>query len=185
LTSLVLQQNGYQVALTDVLDYRDELARDLPFVQMGDPVSLPYPAESCDTTLVFAVLHHVQPEHVRSLLTNLRRVSRRVIVEEDCYGVPADLAGLADVLREDPQLRDFMALALEDQLRYLMFVDYFANAITQSLPQMDMPFDFRTVREWHALFTAQGFKIHQTLVKGFQKQHFNRSCHVWFVLDVA
>jgi hypothetical protein len=76
-----------------------------------------------------------------------------------------------------------MTLAPQDQLRFLMFIDYFANAITQGLPQMSMPFDFRAVEEWWAIFEAQGFRVQETLVMGFQKGNFNRSCHVWFVLD--
>lgn len=185
LTSAILAQHGYRVSMTDVLDYRDEGAKALPFVQMDDSTTLPYPAGSFDTAIVFAVLHHIEPENVRPLLTDLRRVSRRLIVEEDCYGVPDDLQGLAEALRDDAQLREFVALSLQDQLRFLMFLDYFANAITQGLPEMDIPFEFRTVREWQALFADLGFEVHETLVKGFQKQYFNRSCHVWFVLDAA
>jgi hypothetical protein len=48
---------------------------------------------------------------------------------------------------------------------------------------MNMPFEFKTVKEWHERFTAQGFSVHKTLLLGFQPGHFNRSCHVWFILD--
>jgi hypothetical protein len=132
-----------------------------------------------------AVLHHVAPAHLCPLLAELRRVARRVIVEEDCYAVPDDLDDLAEALARDAHLREFVALPVEDQLRSLMFVDYFANAITQGLGQMDMPFEFKTVREWQSLFAAQGFRVQKTLILGFQKGNFNRSCHVWFVLDAA
>ncbi len=183
--SLIMAQHGYQVALTDVLDYRDETAPALTFRPMTDPVMVPYPDEVFDTTLVLAVLHHVERGNLEPLLTELRRRSRRVIVEEDSYHVPQGLAGLPEALIRDAYLREFVELAPQDQLRFLMFIDYFANAITQGLPQMNMPFDFRTVEEWWAIFEAQGFCVQETLVMGFQKGNFNRSCHVWFVLDAV
>jgi SAM-dependent methyltransferase len=185
LLSLALHQDGYRVYLADVLDYRDAAAQGLPFARMADPATLPYPDHGVDTAVAMAVLHHVEPGNLGPLLAELRRVSRRVLIEEDCYGVPADLEGLPDVLNGDAYLQEFMALALEDQLRCLMFVDYFGNAITQGLGHMDIPFSFRTVGEWQALFAAAGFRVHRTLVLGFQKGNFTRSCHVWFVLDAV
>jgi hypothetical protein len=46
-----------------------------------------------------------------------------------------------------------------------------------------MPFNFRTVGEWHELFANRGFDVQGTRVMGFQKGFFNRSCHVWFLLE--
>jgi SAM-dependent methyltransferase len=183
LTGLILQQNGCQVSMTDVLDYRDEAACSMPFQAMVDPEVIPFPADSFDTAIVFTVLHHVDEEHLVPLLDELRRTSRRVIIEEDSYDIPEDLVDPSDEGEEAAQLRAFMALPVEDQVGYLMFVDYFANAITQGLPQMHMPFHFKTPREWQALFSERGFHVERTLVKGFQKDYFNRSCHLWYILD--
>jgi SAM-dependent methyltransferase len=181
--ALLLHQHGYQVGLTDVLDYRAPEARDLPFARTDNPRVIPYPDASFDSAIVMAVLHHVEAADLPPLLAGLRRVTRRVIVEEDCYNIPSDLPGLAETLRGDPLLREYGALSAGDQQRFLMFIDYFANAITQGLPQMDMPFNFRSVRGWQALFEAQGFAVQAIRVPGFQKGFFNRSCHVWFILD--
>lgn len=184
LTSLALEQAGFRPFLTDVLDYRDPAARGLPFRPMGGAGQAnPYPELRFDSGIVLAVLHHVQEPDLRPLLEDLRRSVNRLIVEEDSYLVSPDLPGLEDILRQDPQLRDFLALAPEDQLRYLMFIDYFANAIAQGIPEMDMPFNFRSVREWEQLFVEQGFNVHHIQVMGFQRGFFNRSCHVWFILD--
>jgi len=185
LTSAIVRQHGYQPYLTDVLDYRDPQARNLPFAPMTSPHRLPYPGQHFDTGLVFAVLHHVAAADLLPLLGELRRACGRVIVEEDTYQLPPADSEAAAALRRDTMLREFAALSLDDQLRYLMFIDYFANAITQGLPQMEMPFNFKPVSEWQALFAAQGWVVRQTLVKGFQPHYFNRSCHVWFVLDAA
>jgi hypothetical protein len=129
------------------------------------------------------VLHHVAAADLLLLLGGLRRACGRVIVEEDTYQLPTGGAETAAALQRDVMLREFAGLSLDDQVRYLMFIDYFANAITQGLPQMDMPFNFKPVAQWQALFEAQGWHVSQTLVKGFQPHYFNRSCHVWFVLD--
>ena len=185
LTSAIVRQHGYQPYLTDVLDYRDPQAQPLPFAPMTNPHRIPYPGQHFDTGLVFAVLHHVAAADLLPLLGELRRACARVIVEEDTYELPLAEANTATALQRDAMLREFAALPLEDQLRYLMFVDFFANAITQGLPQMDMPFNFKTVSEWRTLFTDQGWQVRHTLIKGFQPRYFNRSCHVWFILDAA
>jgi SAM-dependent methyltransferase len=178
-----LHDDGYEVFLTDVLDYRHETARPLPFRPMTDPAAIPYSESAFDNAIAMAVLHHVEAADLLPLLAGLRRTCRRVIVEEDSYGVPADLNGLPEIVQRDEQLREFVALPAENQLRVLMFIDYFANAIAQGLVQMDMPFNFKTVREWQGVFAAQGFTVRKTLLMGFQPGQFNRSCHVWFVLD--
>lgn len=181
LTSLILSQHAYRPILADVLDYRAEAARRLPFAPMPEPQAIPYPDGSADTAILLAVLHHVAASDLTPLLAELRRVSRRVIVEEDCYAPPGDLPRFG--AQSQALLDLFMALPVEDQLRYLMFVDYFANAITQGLSQMPMPFNFKTVGEWQELFAGQGFVVRNTLMMGFQTGFFNRSCHVWFILD--
>lgn len=187
--SAALHHQGYQVLLTDVLDYRAPAAKDLPFAPMPAPARIPYPDGSADTAIVLAVLHHIAGEDLTPLLAELRRVSRRVIVEEDTYELRDGLLAGGPLAHARPdalstaQLRGFIALSEEDQLRYLMFVDYFANAITQSIAEMNMPFNFRPVAEWQSLFTAQGFRLAGTVLMGFQSGYFNRSCHVWFILD--
>jgi hypothetical protein len=57
-----------------------------------------------------------------------------LIIEEDTYLVPGNVTPpIEQVLQKDHYLRAFTALPAEDQLRYLMFVDTFANAITQGI----------------------------------------------------
>ncbi len=182
LTSLALQQLGYEPFLTDILDYRDERACVLPFHPMAGPAAIPYPDHSADSAIVLAVLHHVRPADLGPLLADLRRVSRRAIIEEDSYELPPELPGVAEALERDEWLRAFVALAPQDQLRVLMFVDYFANAIAQGIPPMATP-SFRTVKEWWQSFEEQGWTVVQTKVLGFQVRNFNRSCHVWFVIE--
>lgn len=201
LTSLALESAGYRPFLTDVLDYRDAAARRLPFQAMDDPAVLPYPGGAVaaggataaggakaaggrfDNALVMAVLHHVESAALDPLLDGLRSRTRRAIVEEDTYALPPGLESLQTVLPGDDLLRRFLQLSQEDQLRYLMFIDYFANAITQGITEMELPFNFKPLSEWLEVFQAHGFRTHAVQVMGFQPGFFNRSCHVWFILD--
>ena len=82
LLSTLLQDNGFRVAMCDVLDYRDEFAAGLPFRQMVDPRSIQYVDKSFDTALVMAVLHHIEAQDLLPLLAELRRVTSRLIIEE-------------------------------------------------------------------------------------------------------
>ena len=183
LTSLALASQGFDVYLTDILDYRDERAKGLQFKANVNPGKIPFRGQRFDVAILFAVLHHVETQQLISLLTDLRTHSKRIIIEEDCYDLPKNLPGLTQARAEDEHLNTFMQLAIEDQFRYLMFVDYFANILAQGILDMHIPFNFRTVHAWHDLFHSLGFQVRDTLVLGFQKGFFNRSCHVWFVLE--
>lgn len=131
------------------------------------------------TALVLAVLNPVTTEDLIPLLAELRRVSRRVILEEGSYLVPSDIQAYGE--QSQAQWQELAALPAEDQLRSLMFVDYFSSAIPQRLPEMPMPFYFQTVDEWQAIFVSQGFSLERTLRLGLQSGYFNRSCQIWFV----
>ncbi len=170
LTAWHLAQAGYEVGLTDILDYRAAEARGLPFVLIGDARSLSYSNGIFDTGILLSVLHHVVAEDLVPLLRELQRVCRhRLVIEEDTFALPSDLEGLADVLSQDPQLRNFMFLSEEDQLRYTMFLDYFGNVVTQGLFEMEIPFEFKPFSEWKTFFSEQGFRIANVIVRGFQK----------------
>jgi SAM-dependent methyltransferase len=181
LLSELLSREGFSPSLTDVLDYRNPRARALPFAPMDGPSGLPFEGERFDTGLVFAVLHHVEAEHLDDLLDGLRTRCAEVIIEEDTFGIPPNEQRPPD----DAHLAAFEALDVADQVRVLMFIDYFANAITQGIPEMNMPFCFKSVNAWEALFTKHGMMVLDRRVQGFQKQQWNRSCHVWWRLKAT
>jgi SAM-dependent methyltransferase len=183
LTSLALRDYGCSPYLTDVLDYRHELAHSLPFERMTDPGIIPFGRRRFDTGLVFAVLHHVELPALEPLLAQLHSRCAWLVVEEDTYNLPNGLPTLVEALERDVFLREFCALPVEDQRRVLTLVDYFANAITQGLVEMDFPFNFRPVDGWLSVFEKAGFAVRGVRVMGFQPGFFNRSCHVWFWLE--
>lgn len=180
-----LARGGYQVFTTDVLDYRYAEARHLPFVQMTTPTEVAYPDDSADTALIQAVLHHIDSADLAPVLERLSRIARQLVIKEDAYGLPPDLPGLAETLAAQPLLQAFVALPLATQAEALALIDYYANAVAQGLPEMNMPFEFKTVPEWQRRLEASGLRVARTVVAGFERGRLHKSCHVWFVAERA
>jgi SAM-dependent methyltransferase len=175
-----LARAGYELFTTDVLDYRYAEARHLPFVRMAAPTELPYPAGSMDSALVQAVLHHIDPHDLALVIQHLALIATQVLIKEDTYGLPRDLPGVAEALAAQPLLRAFDALSLEAQVRALVLIDYFANVVAQGLPEMNMPFAFKSVTGWQTVLGANGLRVSRTRVVGFEPGRMHQSCHVWF-----
>ncbi len=181
--SVRLVRGGYQVSTTDVLDYRYEEARSLPFLQMSSPTDIPYPDSSIDTALVQAVLHHIDLGDLPTILQRLSRVARRILIKEDTYDLPSHLPDLSEVLSRQPLLQAFCALPGEKQIQALVLIDFWANAIAQGLVEMNLPFCFRSVSSWQQILPANGLRVIQTVLVGFEPGRMHQSCHVWFVCE--
>lgn len=183
-----LAKGGYQVFTADVLDYRYEEAKQLPFVQMSSPTDIPYADDSVDVALIQAVLHHIDPDDLPRVLRGLGKIARYLLIKEDTYGVPNHmdgLEGLNDALNAQPLLRAFINMPLAMQHQVLVLIDFFSNAIAQGLPEMNMPFEFKTVTEWLEVLPANGFKVDRTVLAGFEPGRMHMSCHLWLLCERA
>lgn len=178
-----LAKGGYRVLTTDVLDYRYEEARQLPFVQMSSATGIGYPDDSVDVALVLAVLHHINADDLPHVIQRLRKVARHALIKEDTYGWPEQAEGLADSVRTQPLLRAFLEMTLENQQQVLVLIDFFANAIAQGVPEMNMPFAFKTVPEWEQVLLENGFRVTRRILAGFEPGRMHKSCHVWLVCE--
>jgi SAM-dependent methyltransferase len=178
-----LAKGGYKVFTTDVMDYRYEEARRLPFVQMASATDIPYPDDSMDVAIVQAVLHHIDPWNLPIVIHRLHAISRHVLIKEDTYGLPNHLEGLAETQEKQPLLRTFVNMPLDAQQQALALIDFFANAIAQGLPEMNMPFEFKTVTEWEEVLRREGFKLNRTVLAGFEPGRMHKSCHVWLLCE--
>lgn len=176
-----LARGGYQVSTTDVMDYRFAEARHLPFQQMASPTDIRYPENSFDSALVQAVLHHIAPKDLPTVIQRLSKAAAVLVVKEDSYGLPADFPGLAETAAAQPLLKRFLAFSTGDQFLALALIDYYANAIAQGVPEMNMPFAFKTVPQWWQTFQENGLRVERTLVAGFEPGRMHKTCHVWFV----
>jgi SAM-dependent methyltransferase len=178
-----LARGGYKVFTTDVLDYRYPEARHLPFVQMKSPTDISYPDDSVDVALVLAVLHHINPDDLPRVIQRLRKIARHLLIKEDTYGLPENIEGLKERLAAQPLLRSFVAMTLAVQQQVLALIDFFANAIAQGLPQMNMPFEFKTPPQWQRALLENGFKVNRCLTVGFEPGRMHKSCHVWLLCE--
>jgi SAM-dependent methyltransferase len=178
-----LAKGGYRVLTTDVLDYRYEEARQLPFVRMSSATDIGYPDDSCDVALVLAVLHHINPDDLPRVIQRLTRIARYALIKEDTYGWPEHAEGLADSLRTQALLRGFLGMTLEKQQQVLALIDFFANAVAQGIPEMNMPFAFKTVREWETVLLQNGFRVTRSIMAGFEPGRMHKSCHAWLVCE--
>ena len=178
-----LSRNGYEVFTTDVLDYRYEEARHLPFVQMTSPTDLAYPDNSIDIALVQAVLHHIDPLDLPGALARLARISRHLLIKEDTYDLPSELPGLEDALVSQHLLRDFVRLSPGTQFEALILIDYYANAVAQGIPEMNMPFAFKTPAEWQRVLMTSGWNVIRTVLAGFEPGRMHKSCHIWLLCE--
>jgi SAM-dependent methyltransferase len=178
-----LARGGYSVFTTDVLDYRYPEARHLPFVQMAAPTDIAYPDDSVDVALVLAVLHHINPDDLPRVIQRLGKVAAHALIKEDTYGLPDHGEGLADGLRTQPLLGMFTGMTPEAQVQVLVLIDFFANAIAQGIPEMNMPFEFKTVTGWEQVLLQNGFKVNRSVVAGFEPGLMHKSCHVWLVCE--
>jgi SAM-dependent methyltransferase len=178
-----LAKGGYKVFTTDVLDYRYAEARHLPFVQMASATDISYPDDSVDVALVLAVLHHINPDDLPRVIQRLRKIARYTLIKEDTYGLPDQVEGLAESLTTQPLLRNFVSMTIEVQQQVLALIDFFANAIAQGLPEMNMPFEFKTITEWEQVLLQNGFRVNKSLVAGFELGRMHKSCHVWLVCE--
>jgi len=178
-----LAKGGYKVLTTDVLDYRYAEARHLPFVQMASATDIAYPDDSVDVAVVLAVLHHINPDDLPRVIQRLRKIARYALIKEDTYGLPEQLEGLTESLAAQPLLRSFVAMPLGVQQQVLALIDFFANAIAQGLPEMNMPFEFKTVTEWEQVLLQNRFRMNKSLLAGFEPGLMHKSCHVWLVCE--
>src|SRR5882724_7574337 len=178
-----LAKGEYKVFTTDVLDYRYQEARHLPFVRMTSATDISYPDDSVDVALVQAVLHHIDPDDLPGVIRRLSKIAPYALIKEDTYGLPDQIEGLAESLRTQPLRRSFVGMTPEGQQQVLVLIDFFANAIAQGIPEMNMPFEFKTVTEWKQILLGNGFKANQTLVAGFERGRMHKSCHVWLACE--
>jgi len=90
---------------------------------------------------------------------------------------------LAETLKTQPLLRTFLSMPLEVQHQVLVLIDFFSNAIAQGIPEMNMPFEFKTVTEWQQVLVRNGFRVNKTVLAGFEPGRMHKSCHVWLVCE--
>jgi SAM-dependent methyltransferase len=176
-----LERAGFKVFTTDVLDYRYQEAKHLPFLRMDSAQDLSSLCNSVDTALLQAVLHHIDPDELPIVIQRLGRIANHLLIKEDTYDLPPDFDGAERLLSAQPSLRAFIGMPLEAQYQVLVLIDFFANAIAQGITEMNMPFEFKSITEWRQILANNGFRVEKTCVVGFEPGRMHKSCHVWLL----
>lgn len=171
-----------EVSMCDVLDWRSDTTKELPFYLLEDN-NIPAKNNEFDTVVLMYVLHHIDPVNLPKVLSEVRRVTKKnIIVVEDTFGVSR--AHLKNHCRIS---NSFVSLPTDDQLSMIAFRDYLRNIVMYGVKEMNMPFEFKTVDEWEICFAKNGLVIDDTNIVGFNSAYnwSNNSFNVVFNLTKA
>ncbi len=177
-----LARRGYQVQLTDVLDYRKPEALHLPFTTMPNAETIPGD-ESVSNLSFIQVLHHAPADAHVGLLKQAANRAERVLILEDVYGDDLNEVDPSPSVEDLESTRSFLALPQVSQRAVLLAYDYLVNGAVKGLPHMAMPFTFRTVADWKTQFDQAGLHLKETVRLGFWKALGHPIMNVGFVLE--
>jgi hypothetical protein len=182
--SVELQKNNINVHSTDVLDCRDQMAVHIPFVKMEKPDSIPFESTKFGTVIVKTVFHHIDNEDLLPVLSKLRKISKRIIIKEDIYGVTEGDFLEGNILENDSLLKEYIKLGTVSQYHTLVIVDFFGNVLAHGIENMGLPFNFKTITEWKSLLHAAGFKVKQIKWYGFDYQtKLHQNLQAWIICE--
>jgi 2-polyprenyl-3-methyl-5-hydroxy-6-metoxy-1,4-benzoquinol methylase len=175
-----LKHHGYDVTAMDVLDYRSGSARDIKFIRMNTATELSVDGQF-DTAFLKTVLHHIRYDDIPILLANIRKSAKRLIIEEDVFGLTNRDTSSVIYLQHD--LDFFCTLSQSDQRDVLILMDFFGNIIVYSIDEMALPFQFKTLREWEELLPELGWNVTKKIIVGFDTTRIHRPCQAWLICD--
>lgn len=118
--ALQLERNGYKVFGTDVIDYRFDGTRHIPFIKMTSPTEIPAEENSVDTVVAQTVLHHIDGENIPTILKSLRKIASRLLLKEDTFDLPLALEVQKNKPGQ-PMLTSFSGLSPKSQFQSLAF----------------------------------------------------------------
>ncbi|MFC2113093.1 methyltransferase domain-containing protein [Bacteroidota bacterium] len=180
----------------DVIDWRTEDVKDSINFQLLDlSQSVTRSQKKYDTLTCIAVLHHVgnTAESISVFLQNVKRIisdNGRLIIEEDVILPISEIQSdnyykeqVEERMQDQPLFSEFIKLDKAEQKDAFILIDVLANSLTGGISDMAFPFGFKTINEWNELFIENGFEIEDVRIKGFHMGLFNRSSHVYFILN--
>ncbi len=179
-----LKRHGFDVTMTDVLDYRDNLVKDIPFKLMESPCRIPFSKKKFDTTIIKTVFHHINDENLHKILFSLRTISDRLIIKEDIFGVSKKTFEKNKIIQTDHDLQTYVDLGSDRQYRVLVLVDFFGNVIAHGLNEMVLPYNFKTIDVWKKLLYEYGFETKEVIWYGFDKnEKLHQNFQAWLICD--
>ena len=169
---------------TDVINYTEKTNGD-PRVEFRlqrpeDGYQIPVETGSVDIVLLNWVLHHVSPENITGLLSEIKRILKKdgkVIILEDSYSERQ-----APFYESGRLFRKFHSLSAAGKRNYMTFIDWWATRVMRDLPEMNRPFNFHSGEEWVSIFEETGFRNTRLSYLGYppDKIHKNPQCFLVF-----
>jgi SAM-dependent methyltransferase len=179
----LLTWSGYEVIGTDIEDYRAANLLEIPFIKMTSPKTIPLPSRSIDTALVITVLHHIDKKLLSSILKELARISKRVIIVEDITLEGVNQKTVPSELLGQHQYQLFKSLSTTSQSNANILTDFFGNVVSQGITNMNLPFQFRTIPEWKLVLEDNNFHVKETNLLGFSNKYIHGFFKALFVCE--
>lgn len=181
--SFELLKNNHTVYLSDVVDHRIKEVRNVPFYLMKNPTDIQEQDTPFDIGIVKTVLHHIDSKYLKVVLSKLRATHKRLIIEEDIFGVPSFLQYCSKDIFQQKGMREYAALTIDEQYQYNVLTDFFSNAVIYDRLDINFPFRFHTVEQWMSLLKETGFTDITCKVTGFNEWKLTQNCQAWFICD--
>ncbi|MBW3004035.1 methyltransferase domain-containing protein [Candidatus Woesearchaeota archaeon] len=168
----MLADDNLDVTAIDVYEHPNVLTTGLDFHEFEQGEDIPLDSHY-DTTLLLTVLHHSSdPLHT---LREARRLTKdRLIIIESVYGITNDSY--------------YGSLTPEEQRMVNVFFDHFYNWIIHYSKDPDkkvnIPFNFRTPKQWHKIFEHCGFNVVEERDLGIDQPSVPEH-HRFYALDIS
>jgi SAM-dependent methyltransferase len=151
-----ISELGYAVWLRDIMDYRSEAARKLPWRLLSDGVEEALPGKGVDSLLLLTVLHHCEnPEFTLRCVRSLR--PKRIITIESVYDIIPDevFPGSYQETCCTVDALEWLHLPSDEQFRYACFWDWFYNKVVNS--GVVVPYNYSRPDAWQNLLREIGY----------------------------
>lgn len=183
--ALELKKHGYKIQAVDILDYRFPETKDVPFMKLQSPAILNSIDKSIDTIVVKAVLHHINSNYLIPVLKELRRVGKRLIIEESVFGIKKEEKDVKELIKKQPLFEQFLSLSLGEQYSALIIIDFFANVLALGNTEINLPFEQKTLSEWKKILADLNFKLINTVILGVGIERVTPDSRVIFICDTV
>ena len=173
-----LFNNGFNSISADVIDYREIDDINIPFIKVNGTNDISSKIPSHDTSLLITVLHHISEEHVINSLKKLSKISKRLIIIEDVW----DSSYISEQ-KKTKNIEEFLKLSETAKEDSIKLMDFYGNVVTQGLTNMNLPFQFKSIKEWKEILHKSGFSIKSIEFIGLPKVSFHGFFQVKIVCD--
>ncbi len=177
-----LCHEGFRVRATDVHDHRSSKVQDFSFSvlspsNMNDLFSGRY-----DTTIMNCVLHHINPNIIDDILSNIHKCTRkRVLIKEDIY-LTDNVIHMSNI---NERSRYYMKLSSRERMQFLGLMDFYGNYVVQGIFSMNLPLQFFSLDLWRTVLGKHKIIVRHTIPQLFDNNMVHTGPQTWLICDVT